>query len=234
MVWGAVKRWLPSTKFAVWSLKNPGGSFKQFYAENAVSSLARRKNHSSLGPSLKPGRLASARRTFDKFLTYGIRPNNIVVDYGCGTLRLGVLFIEFLDPDRYIGLDIDERILATGREQLAEDVVETKRPTLEVISEQSLKRVAARQPRWVCSKGVLQHVPPEELDDYFGSLAHLIHAGATGLLFSQVGRETKRTSPKTWVHNFDQLHAAAEEHGMELGRLNRSGTFMELNAANGA
>jgi hypothetical protein len=76
------------------------------------------------------------------------------------------------------------------------NIVETKRPTLEVISKESLARVAARKPRWVCSKG-LQHVPPEELDEYFAGLSPLIHAGATGLLFSHIGPESRRMSLKT-------------------------------------
>ena len=50
-----------------------------------------------------------------------------------------------------LGLDIDKRILAAGREQLSDDMVGTKRPTLEIITEESLARVAARTPRWVCS-----------------------------------------------------------------------------------
>jgi hypothetical protein len=57
--------------------------------------------------------------------------------------------------------------------------------------------VAARKPRWVCSKGVLQHVPREELDEYFAGLSPLIHAGATGLLFSHIGPESRRMSLKT-------------------------------------
>ena len=100
--------------------------------------------------------------------------------------------------------------LPLGASQLADDIVETKRPTLEVITKESLARVAARKPRWVCSKGVLQHVPPEELDDYFASLSPLIHAGATGLLFSQIEPESRRVSVKTWAHDFDQLHATAK------------------------
>ena len=64
---------------------------------------------------------------------------------------MGALFIEFLEADRYIGLDLDERILAAGRKQLADEIVGTKRPTLEIITEESLARVAARTPRWVCS-----------------------------------------------------------------------------------
>src|SRR6478672_9021656 len=107
------------------------------------------------------------------------------------------------------------------------NIVETKRPTLEVISKESLARVAARKPRWVCSKGVLQHVPPEELDEYFAGLSPLIHAGATGLLFSHIGPESRRMSLKTWAHDFDRLHATAKGHGMR-------GSFMELRATGGA
>ena len=94
--WG-IRRWLPITKFALWSLRNPGASFKQFYAECAANSLAINKSHSSLGPNLKPGGLASARRTFDRFIKHGISPNHTVVDYGCGALLVGALFIEFLE-----------------------------------------------------------------------------------------------------------------------------------------
>lgn len=75
---------------------------------------------------------------------------------------------------------------------------------------------------------VLQHVPPDELDEYFASLSQLIPAGATGLLFSHTGHESRRTSLKSWVHDFDQQHAAAKAHGMQLDRLNRKGTIMEL------
>ena len=78
------------------------------------------KSHSSLGPNLKPGCIASARRTFERLLTYGIRPDETVVDYGCA-LRLGAFFIDYLEPDRFIGLDIDQRILAAGRGQLADE-----------------------------------------------------------------------------------------------------------------
>jgi hypothetical protein len=80
----------------------------------------------------------------------------------------------------------------------------------------------------------LQHVPPDELDEYFASLSRLIHTSATGLLFSHLGHESRRTSLKTWVHDFDQLHAAAKGHGMQLDRLKRKGTIMELRSAKGA
>ena len=221
MIWSMVRRWrwVPRVKLALWSLKNPESSFKHFYAESVANALSGEKNHSSLGPNLKPGRIAEARHTFSKLVNKGIQPSDTLVDYGCGTLRLGALFIEFLEPDRYIGLDIDERILAMGRTQLSGELIDSKRPVLEVISQESLRRAAARQPRWVCSKGVLQHIPPEELNEYFENISYLVHVGATGFIYARIAEKSKRHSPKTWLHDFNHLKAAANRNGMEVDRL---------------
>jgi hypothetical protein len=105
------------------------------------------EQHPSLGPDLKPGGTSGALNTFNKIVSQGIRPSDTLVDYGCGTLRVGSLFIEHLEAGHYIGMDIDQRILAAGLNQLPAELVESKRPTLEVISPDSLARVAARQPR---------------------------------------------------------------------------------------
>jgi hypothetical protein len=104
-----------------------------------------------------------------------------------GTLRVGRLLIEYLDADLYIGMDIDMRILGFGRAALPPALLETKRPTLELISRETLAEVAARRPKWVFSKGVLQHVPPRNLDEYFKNLSCLIHSGATGWIKSRIG-----------------------------------------------
>ena len=121
-------------KFAAWLEKNQGGSFTQFYAESVLDALSGKRRHASLGPKLVEGSEDHARKRFDELVAQGIKPSDTVVDYGCGTLRLGAHFIDYLDADRYIGLDIDDRIIAAGRDQLPADLVEAKRPVLEVIS----------------------------------------------------------------------------------------------------
>jgi len=214
MVWLLIRYPLAQLKYTIWKLKHPGQSFREFYAENAVTALE--KGHNSLGPHLKPGRQEKARRTFNNLVSRGISPDDTFVDYGCGTLRVGALLIEFLEADRYIGLDIDKRILSAGIAQLAPELISRKRPVLEVISPESLSRVAARQPRWVCSNGVLQHVPPAELNEYFSNLSILIHAGAIGFLKAPLGPNTKQVAPKGWVHDFTQLRTIAEKHDMQL------------------
>ena len=229
MEWRVFALLLSRAQFALWSFRNPGASFKEFYADSVADAVAGKEQHPSLGPDLKPGGTSGALNTFNKLVSQGIRPSDTLVDYGCGTLRVGSLFIEHLEAGHYIGMDIDQRILAAGLSQLPAELVESKRPTLEVISPDSLARVAARQPRWVCSKGVLQHVPPQDLNEFFGNLSHLIHAGATGLLYSPIGSQSKRIGVKAWVHDFDRLQAAAQRQGMKFEKLRyREGGLMRL------
>jgi len=103
------------SKFAAWQDQNPKGTFKQFYAEKLSKALAGEKQHSSIGPSLKKKGLHKTPHIFSKLVAGGLKPNDMFVDFGCGTLRVGASLIEYLEPDRYVGFDIDEKILDVGR-----------------------------------------------------------------------------------------------------------------------
>src|SRR5262245_60024883 len=102
MGWGKLKWLKPRAKFYLWYLRNPGRSFKTCYADSVVNSISSGKEHASLGANLK----RSGAGTFAWLLAQGIQPNDLVVDYGCGTLRIGGQLIKFLEAERYVGLDI--------------------------------------------------------------------------------------------------------------------------------
>ena len=60
----------------------------------------------------------------------GLEPHHRFLDIGCGALRGGAHFIDYLEPGGYHGIDRDELTLQAGREQeLAPGVEEAKRPT---------------------------------------------------------------------------------------------------------
>lgn len=204
------------SKFALWQDQNPKGTFKQFYAEKLSKALAGEKRHSSIGPSLKKKGLHKTPRIFSLLVTAGLKPSDMFVDFGCGTLRVGASLIEYLEPDRYVGFDIDEKILAAGRELLAPRVRGAKRPRLAVVSPQSISEVAALHPNWIFSKGVLQHVPPGELGEFFENLASLMHPETIGVLRAQIGSKNEQISAKSWLHTIEDLQRAAASHGLDL------------------
>jgi hypothetical protein len=52
MGWHLFGLLLSKAQFALWTLRNPGNSFKEFYAESVVNALTGKEQHPSLGPNL--------------------------------------------------------------------------------------------------------------------------------------------------------------------------------------
>jgi SAM-dependent methyltransferase len=52
-----------------------------------------------------------------KFLVaQGLEPSSRLLDVGCGPLRAGVRFVDYLEPGNYYGVDINESLLDVGYE----------------------------------------------------------------------------------------------------------------------
>jgi hypothetical protein len=54
---------------------------------------------------------------FDFMKRRGLQPESLLLDVGCGALRGGVKFVEYLDRDNYFGIDISQSLLDTGYDQ---------------------------------------------------------------------------------------------------------------------
>ena len=66
----------------------------------------------------------------DFMIARGLRPEHRLLDVGCGSLRGGIRFIEYLDAGNYVGVDRDPELLEAGRVELAEAGLESKGTTL--------------------------------------------------------------------------------------------------------
>jgi cyclopropane fatty-acyl-phospholipid synthase-like methyltransferase len=67
---------------------------------------------------------------FRLLTTLGLREHNSLLDFGCGSLRAGRLFIPYLLPGRYYGVDPNRWLVDTAiDEQIGRSMVEIKRPT---------------------------------------------------------------------------------------------------------
>lgn len=53
---------------------------------------------------------------FDFLRSQGLQPHHYLLDVGCGSFRLGVHLIRYLQPGRYIGLDSNEDLVRAGAE----------------------------------------------------------------------------------------------------------------------
>ena len=67
---------------------------------------------------------------FNLLLTLGLRDTHYLLDIGCGSLAGGRLFIPFLLPGRYYGIEPNQWLIQEGiKNELGESILEIKHPT---------------------------------------------------------------------------------------------------------
>ena len=141
---------------------------------SSISPSARR--HAEVGPAF----LWKATR--DKQIQFlkeaGLEPHHHLLDIGCGTLRGGVPIIEYLDAGHYFGIEARAEVLKLAHEELAEEKLGTKSPTLVASGAvPSLQLDQSFDTIWAHS--VLIHMSDEILDGCLAFVAaHLKDAGS--------------------------------------------------------
>ncbi|HEU4825891.1 MAG TPA: class I SAM-dependent methyltransferase [Dongiaceae bacterium] len=117
---------------------------------------------------------AAAERWLAALVELGLRPDDLCVEYGCGSLWCAEPVIRHLKPGRFIGLDATDRFYELGRQRLG-GLLTDKQAGLAVISRRSLREVAALKPALVYSHRVLHHVPRRDLARYVRRIASLLN-----------------------------------------------------------
>ena len=75
------------------------------------------------------------RGTFQLYLLkkLGLKPQSMFLDIGCGPLRGGVHFIDYLDSGRYCGVDFNADLIKAGKKVIEAEDLSSKNPTVETV-----------------------------------------------------------------------------------------------------
>ena len=73
----------------------------------------------------------AGKKQFDFLLEEGLKPEHSFLDIGCGNLRAGRYFIEYLDFRHYHGVDHNDWLIKSGiKYELSNEVHQNKKPVL--------------------------------------------------------------------------------------------------------
>jgi SAM-dependent methyltransferase len=197
-----------------WRRHNPGRSFGQYYAQEISRSLANGQPHRTLGVSaysdsaLLSGKGKWSRedfsqrglRKFSELHDWGLRRDERVIDYGCGSLRVGQHLIRYLDAGNYTGLDVTDAFYRDGLKMLEPGLVEAKRPHLAIIDEALVSGLSLDPPDVLLSVAVVMHVPPDELDGFFRRILQLVGTHTRAMIHVDIADRELRTAPKSWAY----------------------------------
>jgi hypothetical protein len=206
-------------RYRIWRLRNPGGGHGAYYAERITRRLDKGEGHSTLGVSERrnPKRRSTRRATrgaggamdiwhrgsgtFGHLKSYGLDPRHKVVDYGCGSLRIGMHLMNYLAPGRYWGVDVTRRFFEDGLHLLDTGMVAEKTPRLDVISEDTLRRIRDWQPDWIVSVSVLMHVPPAEVEEFLRKMTGLLSRDGRAVILFDRTPHNVQTAAMSWTYN---------------------------------
>ena len=137
--------------------------------------LASGAEHSTLGPVIRDEAYtrAKAERWLQRLIEFGLKPDHLCVEYGCGSLWAAEPVIRYLEAGRYYGIDLTDQFYAFGKERLGPLIAE-KQVRLAVIAPPVLREIAALQPDFLFSRKVLPHVEEEALPRYLANVCSLL------------------------------------------------------------
>ena len=150
------------------------------YERRILNRMARGELTNTLGVQIRDeaGIRAAAERWLATLVGLGLGPDDLCVEYGCGSLWCAEPIIRHQRPGRFIGLDATDRFYELGRQRLGSLLIE-KQVGLAVISRRTLSDIAAMKPALVYSHRVLHHVPPRTLPRYVRNIASLLNEQTT-------------------------------------------------------
>jgi len=164
-----------------------------------------------------------AAMQFNLLTTLGLREEHYLLDVGCGSLRGGRLFIPYLLPGRYFGIEPDQSLVEEGLDrELGRDILAVKEPSFEFRDDFKLS-VFGRDFDFVLAQSIFSHATVDQINTCLAEAAQVLQPGGTMAATFYEGEDNY--DGDTWVfpgrvfYRFDFMTSAAREAGLQAERI---------------
>jgi SAM-dependent methyltransferase len=155
---------------------------------------------------------------FEFLVSRGLKPNHVLLDIACGSMRAGVHLIPYLDRGNYLGVDKEAMLIERGLAvEIPQDVREAKVP--EVIVSDSFDFVRlSKSPDFAIAQSLFTHLPPRHIRRCLRRLREVAppdcHFYATFFETSESIRNPRRPHDlMIWYYTRQQMIAFGTETG---------------------
>ncbi|MCF6521506.1 class I SAM-dependent methyltransferase [Streptomyces sp. JJ36] len=198
-----------------WRLRRRTGDDHIAYYRAVMKSDTARNPRGAVGTPSEERWNALGRMQFDYLLSHGLAPGDRLLEIGCGNLRAGRHFIDYLEPGHYHGVDISPDILLAAQQTLVDHRLQEKLPYLTLVDDLRLAHLPEGHFRVVHAHSVFSHSPLTVVDECF---AHVRRVLAPGGFFDFTYNRTDGTEHDVLREDFyyrpGTLIALAESHGL--------------------
>jgi len=164
--------------------------------------------------------LARGQQQFDYLVRHGLKPDHKMLDIGCGTLRAGRLFIDYLDTGNYHGIDISPDILFSAQQTVMEFGLQGKLPHLVVVRDNRFAFLPDRYFDVVHAHRVFSHSPIEVIEECLAHVERILKPdGFFDFTFDRTTALDHHVSHEVFYYRTETLIALANRYGLDARSL---------------
>jgi SAM-dependent methyltransferase len=197
------------------------GSHIAYYRAVMASDTARSPEAAVGGVPSHARWLAIGQLQYDYLLRHGLTPRDRMLEIGCGNLRAGWRFIEYLEPGHYVGIDISPDILIEAKKTLVRYGLQRKLPHLTPVADLTLDFLPDGYFTVVHAHSVFSHSPLEVIDECLSHVGRVLAPdGFFDFTFDRTDSDEHQVLGEDFYYRTETLIRLAGKHGL-------SARFME-------
>ncbi|MBV9207704.1 MAG: class I SAM-dependent methyltransferase [Actinobacteria bacterium] len=185
------------------------------YYRAVMKSEAVRSADGAVGSQTRQSWLKIGQMQFDYLVAHGLKPGMRMLEIGCGNLRAGRLFIEYLEAGDYYGIDISPDILLAAQRTLAEAGLQDKLPHLTVVEDLRLAFLPAGYFDVVHAHSVFSHSPIEVIEECLAHVGRVMKPdGFFDFTFGRTEGPDHQVLREDFYYRTETLTALAGRYGL--------------------
>jgi hypothetical protein len=132
---------------------------------------------------------------FDFLVSKGLKPDCYLLDVACGSLRLGVRAIPYLERSHYLGIEKEESLVRAGLEKELDPKIRIEKQPNIIVSDSFEFEKLAQKADYAIAQSLFTHLPPVIINLCFKRLYPSLQAG--GVFYATFFRtEQKFENPR--------------------------------------
>lgn len=190
------------------------GDHIAFYRAVMRSNVTRDPNAAVGTPSQERWE-AMGELQFSYLRSHGLQPSHHLLEIGCGNLRAGWRFIDYLAPGHYYGVDISPDILLAAQRVLASRGLQAKVPHLSLVADMGLAHLPEAHFDMAHAHSVFSHSPLHIIDECLTQVPRVLKPGGfLDFTFNPTEDEERHVLHEDFYYRPATLIALAETKGL--------------------
>jgi SAM-dependent methyltransferase len=185
------------------------------YYRAVMRSDTARNPEAAVGSKSHARWLALGKMQFDYLVEHGLKPEHRMLEIGCGNLRAGRLFIDYLDTGNYYGIDISPDILFAAQQTIVDYGLRDRLPRLTPVRDLRFAFLPDACFDVVHAHSVFSHSPLHVIEECFAHVGRVLKpSGWFDFTFDRTEGKEHQVLREDFYYRTETLVALATEHGL--------------------